>query len=340
MKLRILPLLALALHSTAQASTPDVEWQEVRRDLLQKCLLSPLPLFVDRQVTYVQLPIGNHADPKPAWFLLDTGATFSTIDAQFLNPAPLPAVESLVVAAPTREYTPASFEFFGKWFKSNFSIQDYSRIITGVKQAGIIGTDFLSQQPYILDFQEKKLYRTEQVLPCSPQDLAAAGLTALSTKGYYSTQGSTVSLSKKFLAPNVPTVPIRIGTETFVAQIDTGYNDHKHAFSININTAMKAALDQAGVGLIPVPRLNSTLTTAYRLAKGTTFSFVDINGQEVHPFSEVRIFLKSTPPAALNCGGISTWEKPAAQLGSSFFKDAGFVIFDPFTSLVWIPKTK
>ena len=36
------------------------------------------------------------------------------------------------------------------------------------------------------------------------------------------------------------------------------------------------------------------------------------------------------------CGGIGTWTTPAAQIGASFFADVGVLVFDPFSSRVWI----
>ncbi len=322
-------------------------WSPVRREVIQKCLTSPMPLHIDGQVGYVQLPIGPKDSPTHAWFLLDTGTTQSYVDAKLMPESAPPAGASQFAS---KRYHPEVFHFFGDWPKTGFRLSDYSQIRSSVKQAGIIGTDFLAQHPYIFDYAERVLYRSNGFLNCSFGELNDAGLVALSTQGYYSKVGPTVTNSHNVLVPNVPTVPIRIGSEKFVAQIDSGYNDSRHPYSININVALKNALDAAGVPLIPVPRLNSTLSTcvpgvrdevtAYRLGENSFFSFVDVGGNAINQYGHVNLFLKTTPPEAKICGGISTWEKPAAQLGASFFRNAGFVIFDPLTSLVWIPKTE
>jgi hypothetical protein len=46
--------------------------------------------------------------------------------------------------------------------------------------------------------------------------------------------------------------------------------------------------------------------------------------------------VKRTPAAALRCGGIGTWTAPAAQIATSFYVDAGVMVFDPFAERVWI----
>ena len=46
--------------------------------------------------------------------------------------------------------------------------------------------------------------------------------------------------------------------------------------------------------------------------------------------------LKDTPPGARQCGGIGTWSIPAAQVAASFHVDARRIVFDPYTSRVWM----
>ena len=335
------------IQTYASPARPLRPWQAVRRELLSKLLGTALPLHLEGQVAYIQAQIGAlNAPPVPAWFLIDTATTQSYVDLSLIPQTDRPSSAS---STDSQIYYPETFQFFGSWDKVGFHLSDYSQNKATVKQSGIIGTDFLSQQPYLFDYVEKKLYRSEGYLNCSFGELSDAGLVALSTQGYYSNIAPTVMNSYNVRVPNVPTVPVKIGSETFMAQVDSGYNDYKYPFSININTALKKALDAAGVQLIAVPELNSTLSTcvpgvrdqvtAFRLGADTFFTFLDVGGNSINQFKEVNLFLKTTPEEAKICGGISTWDKPAAQLGASFLKDAGFVIFDPLNGLVWIPKT-
>ncbi len=50
------------------------------------------------------------------------------------------------------------------------------------------------------------------------------------------------------------------------------------------------------------------------------------------------LFVKHTPTAAKVCGGIGTWTVPAAQVGASFYKSAGAVVFDAVHTRVWMPR--
>lgn len=315
----------------------------MNRALLSKLGAPHLPLHFEGQVVYVQLPMGTVSAPSPTWFLIDTGTTQSYVDASLVSEQ-----KASASAARASVYYPERFDFFGSWAKTGFRLGDYSKIKSSVRQGGILGTDFLSLHPLIFDYEDAKLYRSTGYLNCSYGELSDAGLVALSTHGYYSNIGPSISQTYSFLVPNVPTIPIRIGNQNFHAQIDSGYNDSKYPFSININVAMKNALDLALVPLIAIPELDSTLSTcvpgvrdqvtAFKLGSATSFSFVDVSGQAINEYPHVTLFLKTTPPEAKVCGGISTWDQPAAQLGASFLKNLGFVVIDPLTSLIWIPK--
>ena len=67
---------------------------------------------------------------------------------------------------------------------------------------------------------------------------------------------------------------------------------------------------------------------------GTALEFIGMNGQAVRREAQVTVFVKRPPREALVCGGIGTWQQPAAQLGASFFA-SGMLIVDPFSARVW-----
>jgi hypothetical protein len=127
-----------------------------------------------------------------------------------------------------------------------------------------------------------------------------------------------------------------------VAQVDTGYDDGLHAPSLNINRAWFHQLARS-VRLEPHPEANLTLSTcagvseqvlAYRLPPGKAVELVGCDGSAVRRLQGVTLFLKDTPPAARRCGGIGTWDRPAAQLGASFVND-GTLVVDPFRQRLW-----
>lgn len=75
--------------------------------------------------------------------------------------------------------------------------------------------------------------------------------------------------------------------------------------------------------------------TGYRTPDGAKLEFIDLKGNAVRVEKDVTIFVKKTPEAAKQCGGISFWPTPAAQLGASFFSSEDALIVDPFTARVW-----
>jgi hypothetical protein len=82
----------------------------------------------------------------------------------------------------------------------------------------------------------------------------------------------------------------------------------------------------------------SQKAAAYRLRKGTAVDFIAEGGVVGRHDEGNVVFVKDKIPEAEKCGGIDTWTVPAAQLGASFLVDAFSVVFDPFSSRVWIPK--
>jgi hypothetical protein len=89
--------------------------------------------------------------------LIDYGTTKSTIDPQnFINGKPAPQTNT------TNKFE--NFGFMGSWGTVSLTQQDYSRYqsIGNNKQAGIIGTDFLTVNIYTIDYNTNKVFRAKQ----------------------------------------------------------------------------------------------------------------------------------------------------------------------------------
>lgn len=297
------------------------------------CFGEKRELTLGRTTPYTKVKIGN----IEGCFLIDFGTTGSTIDPNnFINGKPI-----------SSDKTKSSFEkfdFFGDWGTVNLNVQNHSNIegLENFKQAGILGTDFLSLNIFTIDYVNKKIYRANYNNFCSDDSLIKMGFKATSTIGYYSNDKNKLNNT---CVANIPTIPIKIGNISAMAQIDPGFDDFKFRHSVNINQAFFNALKDAGVMLIENPSSNLTLSTcvnniselviAYKLPKGVSFSITGIDGNPIILTSDANIFLKQTPANAKNCGGIGTWQIPAAQIGASFLLDAKKIIFDSFKSKVW-----
>ncbi len=295
-------------------------------DPLAACRTADRPLTFARQLPYAEVRIASNA----GLFLVDWGTTGSAIDPRHFTPAaPTP------LSGTTNRWN--EFDFFGPWSTVTLSPQDFSAFTTPIAQAGILGTDFLSLDAYLIDWPAARLSRID----CTPEQLTAAGFIAVSTAGYFTDDPSTLPSN----TPNIPTVPIRLGSPTsFPAQIDTGFDDSLRGPAVNINRALYDQLPPNTIQRIPTADL--TLTTcvpgvtepvlAHRIAAPLTLVATD--GTSALDVPDVYIFLKDTPPAASSCGGIGTWSTPAAQLGVAVIASAGRVIFDPARSIVWLPE--
>jgi|SRR6185503_7147573 len=298
------------------------------------CFGDKKPLILGNTMPMVRVKAGDFEGV----FLLDFGSTFSTIDPNaFLGGMPAP------VQGTNDHFN--GFDFFGPQGVVILAPRDHSNIQlpAPLREAGIIGTDFLSEKVFVIDYENKLIYASRKETFCTDDELRQAGFKPVSTGGYYSNDLRKLNNS---CVANVPTVPVRIGLATAVAQIDAGFDDKVFHHSININTAFFNAIVASGTTLEEVPNGDQLLSTCvpnvketvkrYKLKAGSNFEITGTNGAPVWVTSDATIFLKETPLEAKTCGGIGTWQIPAAQLGASFLIDMKQIIFDPFASLVWI----
>jgi len=291
-------------------------------------------LTVSRQMPYHLVGVGG----TEAHFVLDFGSNGSYIDVVDGFPAG-------AAPRPTSVDTYPNFNFFGAWGPVFLKPQSYKHISGTVRQAGKIGTDFLSLHVFTLDYSGNAIYRAQAGSFCTDAELRAEGFIP-TTAGIYSNKPGM----GKNDPPNIPSVPVRIGSVTAVGQVDTGFDDTDHRHSVNINRPYFDALQAAGVRLVPLGREEPSLTTCvrgvfdkitgYRLAGGASFEVLGSDGSVIVSAPDAVVFLKETPEAAKSCLGIGSLPHPAAQIGASFYIDAGRMVFDPFTSRVWFGRAE
>jgi hypothetical protein len=283
---------------------------------------------------------------SPGAFLVDFASTASMADVNGFATPPTPT------SCSGGWCTFSNFDFFGSWGSVTLGQADFSGLGSTPKQAGIIGTDFLSLNPFTLDVVGHQLIRGAASSFCTATQLSTAGFTALDTTGFYSDNladlvpMSSVSDGGTGSVPNVPTVKLRVAGVVARAQVDTGFDDSVVPHSININDAFYTAITSAAPGsLVRAPTLDLTLSTcvggtekvlAYRLASGQAAELVGLQGQGVHADATAVLFVKHTLAATQPCGGISTWSVPAAQLSASLLFEAGATVFDPWSARVWV----
>lgn len=313
------------------------------------CLGPSLPLQRAGQLPYVDATVGTGANAQRVAFLVDFGSTQSWIDlAALARPAHLSCNATACLYA--------DFDFFGSWGQVSLLTSDFSRFTGPPRQAGIIGTDFLSVKPTTMDYQGLRIFSSPASAFCQPAELEDAGFVAMPSTGFYSSNlNDLVPLSTViadagagFSVPNVPTLGLRLDGVTAFAQLDTGFDDKVVAGSINVNLAfLNEVLLRAPTALVRAPGMDLRLTTcvgvdepvtAWRLAAGHVLEFVTADGGSGYRIPSAVLFAKDTPAAARVCGGIGTWTVNGAQVAASHFITAGAVVFDGTHSTVWMPK--
>lgn len=315
---------------------------------LPSCLGTALPLRFSGQLPYVDATIGSGPTARTGAFLIDFGSTASWVDLTAFTGNPQQSCSN-------GRCTFADFDYFGSWGQVSLYQSDFSSWVGPPRQAGIIGTDFLSVHPTTLDYRGRRVLSSASAF-CTPTELQTAGFVSLSSTGFYASSFSSLralstvvtGASSGLTVPNVPTVRIRVGGIEALAQLDTGFDDAVVPHSVNINVPYLNAINAQAPGtLVRASSLDLTLSTcvgvnepvtAWRLAAGKQLVFVATDGSAVRAEPNAVLFAKNTPAAAQTCGGIGTWSVPAAQISGSYFVGAQTVIFDPLASTVWVPR--
>ena len=317
---------------------------ELRSKDLPACLGPGQPISLFQNLPFVDVTVAGATGP----FLVDFATTGSAIDV-LAFPAPgLKAARCPLGASCAFD----GFTFFGGWGTVTLVSEELDYPGAALHQAGILGTDFLAANVFTLDYERRQIRRSNGGA-CDDATLTHAGLRALSTKGFYGLGSAERKPMSDVLAsagvgpvPNVPTVPVRVAGVTAIAQLDTGFADVRVPHSVNINAAFFDAIRaRSPDSIVRDAASDLSLTTcagvaesveAWRMAPGNSFELVDESGRAARAEPAAVLFVKRTPAAALRCGGIGTWTAPAAQVATSFYVDAGAMVFDPFAERVWI----
>jgi hypothetical protein len=275
-----------------------------------------------RRVARIAVPNGASpyveltADGKSGPFLLDYGATRSALSADAFQ-GPEGAPRKAAISLPGIE-------------EALFHLARYDLLRQPDEgQLGVIGADLLSRLTV-------ELIPGAVVLgaePCRPQALIARGLTPVDQAGFFASDPAKIDPGR----PDVPVVFLRLGDVRAFAQIDTGYDDTAFAHSVDINQALFERLVESGIKLERVG--DSDVWTCdgherwprYRL-EDRPLAIENEQGKPIVQTDDFHLIVKR----ANGCGGIADMTEPAAQLGASFLRLFGTVVFDPKNATVWL----
>jgi hypothetical protein len=197
------------------------------------------------------------------------------------------------------------------------------------KQLGVVATDLLSQ--LTVELTGTGVFLSEP--PCPREALRGHGLVPVAQSGFFSAAPS------KGLYPNVPVVFLRLGGVRTWAQIDTGYDDLAYNHSIDINETLFKRLSASGIVLNRLPDVR--VATCEGLESRSVYTMdnfplviEDHEGTAIAQTQTYHLIVKH----ANGCGGIGSMSNPGAQLGASFLRTFGAVVFDPASETVWLTR--
>ena len=265
---------------------------------------------------YVHLSAGGQSGA----FLLDYGTTSSTVSrARF------------PVSAKARDLTLGNFSL-PSFRKGRFAAVDYAnKAAPAGGQLGVVGTDFLSLLTADFSYRPGQADVVLSAAPCDAARLIKRGLVPISQAGFFSNKPG----KRRGARPNVPVVFVRFGAVVAWGQVDTGYDDLTAPLSIDINDALYAKLQSAGVDLrrrsdvVVSTCAGSELRPAYEIASVTVQSD---KGLPIRQFGHVTLLRKTSKA----CGGIAQLSEPAAQVAASLLREIGEVVIDPKSKTVWL----
>ncbi|WP_223654379.1 hypothetical protein [Hymenobacter psoromatis] len=302
---------------------------------LNDCFGEKRAIKIDRNMPYILVKLGD----AEGEFVVDFASNVTSIDPAGFKQGIKPVPNNGNSISYEFSYYFDRFDFFGRTGAVKLIARKTTVNNTDLQQAGILGTDFFMEFVFTLDYVNKFLYKSKKEAFCTDEALMKAGFKPVSTDGYYADNFSR--LKDPATTINVPTVPVKIGGITAIAQLDPAYDDSVYPHTVNVNLAFFNAIKSAGIPLIEVKNINLTMCngssdkgTAYRLGPGYDFEVIGVDGKPASVEHNAFIFVKDGTTSQ-GCSGIGTWPNAAAQIGASFLIGYKQIVFDPFSSRVW-----
>lgn len=262
---------------------------------------------------------------RSGWFLIDSGASYSALDATRYNVARGDHVE---LESPL--CGPASVVFSAEDMRSFAAPQG--------GQSGRIGTDILAQLAVAFSYDGASSTMTVRSARFDPATLTAAGFAEIDLPGFY---GATTR-RRPTDSNDVPVVGLAIGPVTFAAQLDTGFDDARDPWIVQGNEALLTLLRDRGVAMEPALEGDTRGCSGVRpyprwRIESATVEVIAADGAPAGSYPPPLLEIKND----VACGGIAAFAEPFAQIGASWLGRWRTTILDGPGGAVWMlrPRT-
>ncbi len=275
---------------------------------------------------YVSIRLGA----REGNFLVDTGATASSVDARAFGLVPGSKVTIEGSSFPTVT-------------AGEFAVFDWSHVLAPTGGlAGVIGTDFLSLRVVEFHYAARAPFLAVSAAHCPTDRFEAAGFTPVSQEGYYTADPRRLPPAR----PNIPVIFMRIGSVVAPAQIDSGFSERGGVRGVvQINEALLRDLQDAGVAMNPDPTVALALSDCHgrRFApqiwrvQEAPLQLTTREGETLFAYGPPLLEVKST---STECGGIASSPAAMGQIGAVYLERWGSTVLDPFNERVWVRKAR
>lgn len=283
---------------------------------------------------YVRMRLGTHEGN----FLIDTGMTYSDVDAALYGVAPGATVKLGGSSLPTLES--ATF------IATDLSPQKPFAPNGGV--AGRIGTDILSSRTVEFHFESPIPYLVLSTQRCPARVFEDAGFVSIAQPGFGASSPWLSWLLSRFTGrtdilrrANAPIIYARIGSVRVPLWLDTGWGSGatRH-MPFPINEAILDRLRDAGVAM----RRAGTSVGSDCDGRRHEDAVWKVDNEPIALTTEEGSVLFEYGPPELevlgrsSCGTAGNWSEPIGTVGALFLRRWGTVVFDELNQRVWIPK--
>ena len=256
-------------------------------------------------------------------FLVDTGSSFSSIDAAAYGQVAGARVSATGSSLPTVSRG------------DDLRAADLSGVPGPSRTTGIIGTDFLSNRTTEFHYEGAEPHLVLSEAPCG--DLSGRGLLRFDERGLFGPPSRTRPPDA-----NLPSVFMRIGPVRFRAWVDTGFYEDvpgRPAGAVKANAALVAELRAAGVRLDPAGGVTSVTCDGRTHADPVARASEPLVEEGGDPAAGVASPMVQEVSADA-CGGPGNVRTPLGMVGVAWLARWGTLVLDPLGGAVWVGRAR